>query len=146
MSQQADLESLSRADRTIIAIQTMKSDKPLSQRRAAALYGVPQSTLSDRRARTASQRDIHHGRSNLTLPEEEALLQRIKDLYFRGFAPFHAHVRSMANQLLAARGGTQVGVNWVTRLIQLRPDVRSQLYRPRDYRRVLCSDPAIIRP
>jgi hypothetical protein len=146
MSQQPDLESLSRADRTILAIQAMKSDKSLSQRRAAALYGVPQSTLSDRRAGTASRRDIHHGRSNLTLPEEEALLQRIKDLSFRGFAPSHAYVRSMANQLLAARGGTQVGINWVTRLIQRRPDVRSQLSRPRDYRRVLCSDPAIIRP
>jgi hypothetical protein len=146
MSQQSDLESLSRADRTILAIQALKSDKSLSQRRAAALYGVPQSTLSDRRAGTASRRDIHHGRSNLTLPEEEALLQRIKDLSFRGFAPSHSHVRSMANQLLAARGGTHVGVNWVTRLIQRQPDVRSQLSRPRDYRRVLCSDPAIIRP
>ena len=108
MSQQPDLESLSRADRTILAIQAMKSDKSLSQRRAAALYGVPQSTLSDRRAGTASRRDIHHGRSNLTLPEEEALLQRIKDLSFYRFAPSHAYVRSMANQLLAARGGTRL--------------------------------------
>jgi hypothetical protein len=31
-------------------------------------------------------------------------------------------------------------------LIQRRPDVRSQLSQPQDYQRVLCSDPAIIRP
>jgi hypothetical protein len=89
----------------------MKSNKSLSQQRAAALYSVPQSTLSDQRAGTASQHNIYHSRSNLTLPEEEALLQRIKDLSFHRFAPSHACVHSMANQLLAAQGGTQVSVN-----------------------------------
>ena len=52
----------------------------------------------------------------------------------------------MANQLLAARGGGKVGENWVYRFIQRKPRIKSQVSRPRDYRRVLCSDTAIISP
>jgi hypothetical protein len=40
MPQQPDLESLSREDRVILALQAIKSDAPLSQRRAAAIYNV----------------------------------------------------------------------------------------------------------
>jgi hypothetical protein len=46
MLQPLDLELLSRQDRVILAIQAINSDALLSQRRAAALYDVPQSTLS----------------------------------------------------------------------------------------------------
>jgi hypothetical protein len=52
----------------------------------------------------------------------------------------------MANQLLAARGGGQTGINWAYRLIRRRPEIKSQVPRPRDYRRALCSNPAVISP
>jgi hypothetical protein len=45
MSQQLDLESLSREDRVILALQAIKSDKSISRRRAASLYNVHESTL-----------------------------------------------------------------------------------------------------
>jgi hypothetical protein len=45
MSQQLDLESLSRKDRVILALQAIKSDKSISQQRAANLYNVHESTL-----------------------------------------------------------------------------------------------------
>jgi hypothetical protein len=44
-SQQPDLESLSCAARVTLAIQAMKSDALLSQRRAATMYNMPETTL-----------------------------------------------------------------------------------------------------
>jgi hypothetical protein len=55
-------------------------------------------------------------------------------------------VREMADQLLAARSGGKVGENWVYRFIQQKSGIKSQVSRPRDYQRVLCSDTAIISP
>ena len=54
MSQQPDLELLPREDRVIQAIQAIKSNASLSQRRAATIYNVPKSTLRTRRARIAA--------------------------------------------------------------------------------------------
>jgi hypothetical protein len=45
MSQQLDLELLSREDRVILALQAIKLDKSISRRRAASLYNVYESTL-----------------------------------------------------------------------------------------------------
>ena len=111
MPQLPNLESLSRADRLILAIQAIKSDTSLSQRRAAATYNVPQSTLSTRRAKTPARRDIHPNSSKLVKHEEETIVRYIRKLDARGFAPTLSYVREMADQLLAARGGTQVGQN-----------------------------------
>jgi hypothetical protein len=52
----------------------------------------------------------------------------------------------MANQLLAARGGTQVGEKWARNLVRRRPEIKSQVTRQRDHQRVLCSNPAVISP
>jgi DNA-binding transcriptional regulator YiaG len=45
MLQQPDLELLSRAERITLAIKAIKSNVLLSQRRAAAVYNVPETTL-----------------------------------------------------------------------------------------------------
>ena len=87
MSQQPDLELLSREDRVIFAIQAMESDASLSQRRAAVVYNVPRNTLSDRRAKTTSRRDSHPNTSRLKRNEEYTIIQYIKKLDARGFAP-----------------------------------------------------------
>jgi hypothetical protein len=46
------------------------------------------------------------------------VIQYIRKLDARGFAPTLSYVREMANQLLAARGGTQVGEKWATNLVR----------------------------
>jgi hypothetical protein len=140
------IESLSYEDRVILAIQCLKSDASLSARHVASVYNVSRTTLTRRRVGTHSRRDIHPNRSNLTKSEEDSLVLRIRDLSLRGFAPCHAEVRSMADQLLSVRGGTCVGNNWVERFIARRPEIKTQLSRPRDYRRILCSDPKVIEP
>jgi hypothetical protein len=79
-----------------------------AQRRAAAIYDVPQSTLSNRCAKTAPREDVHPNSSRLQRHEEETILQYIRKLDARGFVPTLSCVREMANQLLAARGGGRV--------------------------------------
>ena len=125
MSQQPDLELLSREDRVILAIQFIKSNPTISQRRAAAIYNVPESTLRTRRAKTTSRRDSHPNSSRLTKPEEETVVQYIRKLDARGFAPTLNYVREMANQLLAARGGSQVRENWAYRLTCRKLEIKS---------------------
>jgi hypothetical protein len=141
-----DIESLSYEDRVILAVQLIKSDASLSLRHVASVYNVSRNTISNRRAGMHPRRDTYPNRSNLTKSEEDSLVLRIRDLSLRGFAPNHAEVRSMADQLLSVRDGTCVGNNWVERFIARRTEIKSQLSRPRDYCRILCSDPAIIEP
>jgi hypothetical protein len=87
MPPQIDLDLLSPEDRIILALEAMKSDALLSERRAAEIYQINRRTLSNRRAGMTSRRDTHPNLSKLTKPEEESLVLRIKDLSLRGFAP-----------------------------------------------------------
>ena len=146
MPQQPDLELRPWTDRIILAIQAMKSNASLSLRRAAAVYNVPETTLRSQRAKPSSDYNTHHNASKLQRHEEEAIIQSIRKLNARGFAPTLSYVREMANQLLAVRGGGQVGENWAYRLVRRRPEIKSQVTRQRDHQRVLCSNPAIISP
>jgi len=110
------------------------------------MFEVKRRTLRDRRDGKLSRRDIHPNSSNLKKLEEEAIARYIRRLEARGFAPTLAYVGDMANQLLAARGGGQIGTNWVTNFIRRKPELRSRLTRQRDRQRVLCSDPGLITP
>jgi hypothetical protein len=76
----SDLLLLSTADRIAAALKAMKSDASLSQRHAAAIYNVGQSTLSEQRAGTTLQCDICPNCSLLTKLEEEVLVQQIRKL------------------------------------------------------------------
>ena len=124
----------------------MRKDATLGQRRAAAIYNVRRSTLHDRRAGTTSRRNSQANSSSLTKYEEDTLVQCIRKLDVRGFAPTLGYVREMANQLLAVRGGGQVGEKWASNLVRRKPELKSRLTRQRDRQRVLCSDPEVIGP
>jgi hypothetical protein len=65
MSQQLDLELLSREDRVILALQAIKLDKSISRRRAASLYNVHESTLRNRHTGTTLRRNIQPNSSKL---------------------------------------------------------------------------------
>ncbi|OWY51599.1 putative transposase [Alternaria alternata] len=146
MSQPPNLDLLSTEDRVILAIQAIRSDSSLTQRRAAHVFSGHESTLRNRRAGKASRRDSHPNSSRLKRDEEKEIVQYIKKLDARGFAPTLSYVREMANQLLAARSGGLVGENWAYRLVRRRPEIKSQITRQRDHQRVLYSNPAIISP
>ena len=146
MSQHHDIESLSYEERVFLALDKIRCDPKISERRAAVMYNVKRTTLRDRRDGKSSRRDTHPNSSKLQKLEEDVLVQTIRKLGERGFAPTLSYVKDMANQLLAARGGGQVGENWVTTFIRRKPELKSKLTRQRDLQRVLCSNVGVISP
>jgi hypothetical protein len=146
MSQPPHLNLLSTEDRVILAIQAIESDSSLTQRQAAYAFNVHESTLRNRRAGKASRRNTQHNQSKLQRHEEEAIVQYIRKLDARGFAPTLSYVREMATQLLAACSSGQVGENWAYRSVHRKPEIKAQITRQRDHQRVLCSNPTVISP
>ena len=94
-----------------LAISSIENSQIQSTYRAAATYKVPETTLRHRRAGMPARRNCQPNSKRLTQLEEEVIVSYILDLDQRGFAPTYAAVRDMADKLLAARGGGQVGVH-----------------------------------
>jgi hypothetical protein len=110
MSQQQQHLGPSNERQIQIALQALDQGATLSLQRAAAIYNVPQKTLSDRRAGRSSQADRWPKSRNLEKTEEDVLVKHILDLVTRGFPPRLAAVADMANSLRAERNLGQVGV------------------------------------
>jgi hypothetical protein len=70
-----------------LAVQAIERDATLSQRRAAKIYRVPQSTISDRLAGTSPRRDYTPNSIKLTNTEELVIVQQILKLDKRGYPP-----------------------------------------------------------
>jgi hypothetical protein len=107
-----------------LALQVIKQDANLSVRRAAAIYNVPHSTLADRHAGMASQRDWKPKSKRLLETEEQVIIQHILDLDSRGFPPRLATVKDMADSLLAARHQDPVGVKWAGNFVRRTPELK----------------------
>ena len=87
MSQQRSYLSTYSESDLQLALSDIQSQRVQSQQRAAAIYNVPQSTLSDRRAGKRSRRDCEANSKRLNKLEEEAIVKRILEESARGFAP-----------------------------------------------------------
>ena len=87
-----------------LAILSLNSSQLQSNRRAATIFGVPESILRDRRAGKPARRDCEPNSKTLTQLDEEVIFSYILDLVQCVFAPTYAAVRDMADKLLAARG------------------------------------------
>jgi hypothetical protein len=111
MSQQQHQLGPSKERQIQLALQALKQDATLSQRRAAALYSVPQRSISNRRAGRPSQADRWPNSKNLTKLEEDVVVEHILDLDARGFSPRLAEVADMANSLRAERNLGYVSLN-----------------------------------
>jgi hypothetical protein len=85
---------------------------------AAAVYNVAEATLRRRRAGKPAQRDCQPDSKKLTKLEEEVIARYMLDLDQCGFAPTYTAVRDMADKLLAARSGGQVGVYWPRKFVK----------------------------
>jgi hypothetical protein len=129
----------------ILAISSIEKKQFESTSRAASIYNVPRSTLRDRRAGKPQQRDCPPNSKKLTELEEEVIIRYILDLDLRGFSPTYAAVRDMADKLLAARGGGQVGVHWPRNFVKRTDSLKTRFNRAYDRQRALCEDPILIR-
>jgi hypothetical protein len=103
MSQQHNDLVASKERQLQLAIEAIKRDATLTQRRAAKLYNVPQKSISNRRAGKMYRRDRAPNLRRLLDTEEEVLVRHILDLDARGFPPWLAAVEDMANSLRDAR-------------------------------------------
>ena len=127
-----------------LALQALKNDATLSQRRAAAIYKVPQSTLSTRRAGRPSRADTMPNSRGLDNNEERVIVDHILELDARGFGPRLADVAAMANSLRAERNLGPVGTNWPSTFVKRQPELKVKFNRRYDYKRALCEDSGIV--
>jgi hypothetical protein len=128
-----------------LAISSINAKQIQGNRPAAAIYNVAEATLRRRRAGVPARRDCQPNSKKLTLQEEEVIVSHILDLDTRGFAPTYAAVRDMADKLLAARGGGQVGQKWPANFVKRTDSLTTRFNRAYDRQRALCEDPVLIR-
>jgi hypothetical protein len=93
-----------------LALQALERDANLSQRRAAAIYNVSQTTLSYRRAGRPSRASCTPNSMSLSKLKEEVVIKHILKLVKRGFPPKLAAVADMANSLRAERNLGHIGI------------------------------------
>ncbi|KAJ8113412.1 hypothetical protein OPT61_g4450 [Boeremia exigua] len=141
--QQHNINALKEAQLQL-ALQALKQDANLSQRRAAAIYSVPQKTLSDRRAGRPSRGDTMPNSRRLDNNEEQVIVDHILELDARGFGPRLADVAAMANSLRAERNLGPVGTNWPSTFVKRQPELKVKFNRRYDYKRALCEDSGVI--
>jgi hypothetical protein len=128
-----------------LAISSINTKQLYSNRAAAAVFNVADRTLRRRRAGISSQRDCQPNSKKLTQLEEEVIVSYILNLDQRGFAPTYAAVRDMADKLLAARGGGQVGQKSPANFVKRTESLTTRFNRAYDRQRALCEDPVLIR-
>jgi hypothetical protein len=126
------------------ALQALKQDASLSLRRAATIYNVSHTTLSDRRAGRLPQADRWPKSRNLAKTEENVIVKHILELVARGFPPRLTAVANIANSLRAERNIGHVGSNWPSTFIKRRPELTMKFNRKYDYKRALCEDLEVI--
>lgn len=140
-------DSIQQEGRLLLAIQALKRKEISTIRQAADQFQVPRNTLTRWLRGTTNRAESRANGHKLTQIEEELLQQRILLLDIRGAAPTQAHVREMANILLAKRGSTPiqtVSEKWVYNFTQRHPELRSHLSWWYDYQRAQQEDPKII--
>ena len=127
-----------------LALQSIKRDATISQRRAAAIYRVPRKTMGDQQAGRPLRADSTPISRNLDNNEEKVIVQHILELVARGFPPRLAAVADMANSLRAERNLGHVGINWPSTFVKRQPELTMKFNRKYDYKRALCKDPEVI--
>ena len=118
MPSQQHQSDASREGQINLAIEALKQDATLSQRRAAAIYRVSETTLRKRRAGRPSRANSIANLRKLDNNEEDVIVDHILELVARGFPLRLADVATMANSLRAERNLGHVGVNWPSTFVK----------------------------
>jgi hypothetical protein len=121
MAQPQRTQALSKEGRNLLATTTaVKLKRVKSQRRASDLYHVSRTTIQRRLKGIRPKHETTSVNLELSLYEEQSLVQWILDLDRSGF-PHIIDVRRMADALLQKRGQNPpplpVGKNWATRFV-----------------------------
>jgi hypothetical protein len=137
------------------AIYAYKNGQIPSIRKSAAIFNVPLVTLCYRLHGRVTKQKTGKNQHKLTLGEEESLVKWILDLDKQGRPPRHEYVKNMANHILticdtdppnhvSANPLNYIGINWVYRLVNCRPELRSRFSCRYNHERAKCEDPKVI--
>ncbi|KAJ8115538.1 hypothetical protein OPT61_g2826 [Boeremia exigua] len=108
------------------AIDDLRAGVFTSQRKAAAAYGVPRSTLQERINGRQPNAIAHSNQQRLTPEQEAFLVDWILDEDSRAQPPSHPRVREMATRILHMNGDYEpLGQLWVPHFINRNPRVAS---------------------
>ena len=108
------------------AINDLRTGVFTSQRKAAAAYGVPRSSLQERINGRQPNAIAHSNQQRLTPEQEAFLVDWILDEDSRAQAPSHPRVREMATRILHMNGDyAPLGQLWVPHFIARNPRVAS---------------------
>ena len=119
----------------------------LSQQRAAGLYNVSQSSLSNYISGCTNKKAANLKKHLLQDSEETALVQWILAMNKHGLPSQHSTVQSMANLLLEKQGDENsktIGKNWISSFIKRHEELKSKFVQKFNYKHSLCEDCLII--
>ena len=127
-----------------LAIEALKQDLKLSQQRAAAIYRVPQKTISNQRAGRTLRADSTANLRALDNNKEQVIVEYILHLVKQRFPPRLLAVPDMANSLRAERGLGHVSLNWPSTFVKRQPELIVKFSCKYDYKRALCEDSRVV--
>jgi hypothetical protein len=128
------------------ALQDLDSGQVTSLRAAAMKWGVPRSTLSDRRRGLNNRHIANQPRQRLTPDQEKFLADWIIEQDHQGFPPTHARVREMALRVLQINGDSNpLGTRWTESFIRRNPRIRSCIGQKIESKRIKCTQPEHLR-
>jgi hypothetical protein len=87
----------------------------------------------------------YNPRHTLTSAEKNTIVQYILDLDSQRFPPRIKSAEDMANLLLKTRGAKPIGVNWASRFVRRRPELKTRFSRAYDFQRALYEDPELLK-
>ena len=129
-----------------LALLAIKQGEIERERRAAAAYDIPRSTIQARRAGALSRHDCEPNSKRMTELEEEVIFAYILNLSLQGIGATRTMIEDMANDLLAERGEKPVGKHWVGNFNDRTPEIKLRRNRPYDRQRALNADARVISP
>ena len=139
------MESLSKENRLILALQEAQKRENPQINTLAKHYNVSRTTLRSRYLGRSSRRDTPPKSMNLTVLEEEVIVRYILELDSQGYPPRLSHVEAMANRIRTQRKMPYVGRNWASNFVKRQPELRTRFIRRYHYQRAQCEDPTLIR-
>jgi hypothetical protein len=93
-------------------------------KRAARDYGIPESTIRNRRDGRQAKTIAHTFQQKLSPVQEGRLADWIRVQDALGVAPTHAQIRTFASRILKAGGSTAgVGKHWLTGFLRRNPRI-----------------------
>ena len=117
----------------------------LSITKAAKQHGIPKSTLVDRVNGSQSNSVAHEDQQRLSSGEEAALLAWVLRLQAWGWPARVQQVRSMANEILLAKGDKKpIGPNWPQKFMTRYLEVKTAYIPPIDKERAMAQNPEIL--